>query len=614
MSAFVPSVAREDPPTTSCSLDNGITLSASMATTEFHGPSGPLPHVPDDVTLVQFMLDSDHPSRPVKRILQGNPWMIEDATGRQIGYGEVRMRTHGLANAISSRWRIAEDDVVCIFGPNHVDYPIAVWAVHRLGATVTCANPAYTAGELQYQLETTKAKVLIVHGQSYSVAIAAAKAIGLSLDRIVLFDPLENSASSSYKHLTVHELIKEGLERPQSYVERKLKRGEGRTKLAFLSFSSGTTGKPKAVCISHYAPIANVLQMAHLANQQPGPWEIVKYRTGGVAMGVLPFYHIYGLVVIMHFMMFYGASLVVVPRFNLLDFLGSIQRHKIGLLPVVPPMIVLLCKHPAVKNYDLSSVHAIMSGAAPLSPELTNQLAKVLPQACVGQGYGMTETCTTISFPQIEQKICTPGSAGRLVPGVVARVVKPDGSLAGFNEPGHLIVKGPANALRYLNNEEATKETFVDGWVHTGDEVTINETMEVFVVDRIKELIKVKGFQVAPAELEGHVLDHPDVSDVCVVGLPDDYSGELPLAFVTPSVAAAERMKKDPAEAAKIRTSITKHVADAKVNYKHLEGGVEFVEAIPKNPSGKLLRRVLRDRAAELRKQGKLSKPPRSRM
>ncbi|TFY55235.1 hypothetical protein EVJ58_g8376 [Rhodofomes roseus] len=594
MSAFVPSVAREDPPTTSCSLDDGITLSASMAITEFHGPSGPLPHVPDDVTLVQFMLDSDHPSRPVKRILQGNPWMIEDATGRQIGYGEVRtavqspvlrkgssgskvrMRTHGLANAISSRWRIAEDDVVvcqekqtplhkphllwevgyvveltchqapygtfCIFGPNHVDYPIAVWAVHRLGATVTCANPAYTAGELQYQLETTKAKVLIVHGQSYSVAIAAAKAIGLSLDRIVLFDPLENSASSSYKHLTVHELIKEGLERPQSYVERKLKRGEGRTKLAFLSFSSGTTGKPKAVCISHYAPIANVLQMAHLANQQPGPWEIVKYRTGGVAIGVLPFYHIYGLVVIMHFMMFYG--------------------------------------HPAVKNYDLSSVHAIMSGAAPLSPELTNQLAKVLPQACHARANmrgpeGMTETCTTISFPQIEQKICTPGSAGRLVPGVVARVVKPDGSLAGFNEPGHLIVKGPANALRYLNNEEATKETFVDGWVHTGDEVTINETMEVFVVDRIKELIKVKGFQAS---------------------------------------RAAERMKKDPAEAAKIRTSITKHVADAKVNYKHLEGGVEFVEAIPKNPSGKLLRRVLRDRAAELRKQGKLSKPPRSRM
>ncbi|KAH9921801.1 uncharacterized protein B0H18DRAFT_1020248 [Fomitopsis serialis] len=484
--------------------------------TEFHGPGGPLPHVPDDVTLVQFMLDSDHPSRPVRRVLQGNPWMIEDATGRQIGYGEVRLRTHGLANAMSSRWGI-----VCIFGPNHVDYPIAVWSIHRLGATATCANPAYTAGELHCN--------------------AAAKAVGLPLERIVLFDPLENS-TSSYTHILQAE-GKMGSPRCVWMIDMLLER--------------------QAVCIAHYAPIANVIQMAHLANQQPGPWEIV----------MLPFYRKHlRLVVIMHFMMFYGASLVVVPKFNFLDFMAS-SRGSSPLIPpsgpadtnadrVVPPMVVLLCKHPAVKNYDLSSIHAIMSGAAPLSPELTNQLSKILPQVSVGQGYGMTETSTTISFPQIEQKICTPGSGGRLVPGVIARV------------PGHLIVKGPANALRYLNNEQATNETFVDGWVHTGDEVMINEEMEVFIVDRIKELIKVRGFQVAPAELEGHILDHPDVADVCVVGLPDDYSGELPLAFA----------------------------------------GVEFVDVIPKNPSGKLLRRVLRDRATELKKQGRLSRPPKSRM
>ncbi|KZT64337.1 acetyl-CoA synthetase-like protein [Daedalea quercina L-15889] len=581
-----------------------------MPVTEFHGPGGPLPHIPDDVTLAQFMLDSDHPSRPVRRVLQGNPWMIEDATGRAIGYGEVVSRTNGLANAMSSRWHIAEDEAVCIFGSNHVDYPIAVWATHRLGAIVTGANPAYTAGELQYQLETTKARLLFVNNASYPVGIAAAKAVGLSLDRVVLFDPLENLASStSFKHLTVHELVKEGLAQPQRYTARRLRRGEGKTKIAFLSFSSGTTGKPKAVCISHYAPIANVIQMSHLANNQEGPWEITKWRTGDVVMG-----DIYGLVVIMHFMMFYGESLVVVPKFNFLGFLSSIQRHRIGCLAVVPPMVVLLCKHPAVKDYDLSSVHSIMSGAAPLSSELTQQVAKVLPQACVGQGYGMTETSTTVSFPQIEQKICTPGTAGRLIPGVVARVLRADGSLAGFNEPGHLVIKSPANALRYMNDADATRETFVDGWVHTGDEVIINERMELFVVDRIKELIKVRGYQVAPAELEGHILDHADVSDVCVVGLPDEYSGELPLAFVTPSAAAAERMKKDPAEAARVRAAIAKHVADAKVHYKRLEGGVEFVEAIPKNPSGKLLRRVLRDRAKEMKAQGRLAKPPKARM
>jgi len=316
----------------------------------------------------------------------------------------------------------------------------------------------------------------------------------------------------------------------------------------------------------------------------------------------------------MHFEMFYACTLVVIPKFNFVDILKSIERYRINHLPVVPPMVVLLCKHPAVKQHNLSSVRAVMSGAAPLSAELIKQLSEILPHISIGQGYGMTETSTTVAFPQLEQKVCTPGSAGRLVPGIIARVVKPDGSLAGYGEPGQLVVKGPAMALRYMNNEEATKETFVDGWVYTGDEVIINETAELFVVDRIKELLKVRGFQVAPAELEGLLLDHPDVSDVCVVGIPDDYSGELPLAFIVPSAPALDRMKQDPAEGHKIKASIMKHVADVKVNYKRLGGGVEFLDAIPKNPSGKLLRRVLRERAKEMKAQGKLSTVVRARL
>jgi len=324
-------------------------------------------------------------------------------------------------------------------------------------------------------------------------------------------------------------------------------------------------------------------------------------------MALLPFYHIYGLVVVMHFAIFYGMSLVVIPKFNFVDMLKSIERHRINYIPIVPPIVVLLCKHPAVQDYDLSSLRAMKSGAAPLSAEIIRRLSEVLPNMSIGQSYGMTETCTTVTFPQLEQKIGTPGSAGRLLPGIVARVIDPNGKLLGYNQPGQLVVRSPANALRYLNNEQATKETFVDGWIYTGDEVIINEDAELFVVDRIKELLKVRGFQVAPAELEGHLLDHPDVTDVCVVGLQDDYSGELPLAFVVPSPAALERMTKDPAEAAKVKAAIVKHVADAKANYKHLAGGVEFIDAIPKNPSGKLLRRFLRDRAKEMRANGRLS-------
>ncbi|KAG9077207.1 hypothetical protein FS749_010926 [Ceratobasidium sp. UAMH 11750] len=189
-----------------------------------------------------------------------------------------------------------------------------------------------------------------------------------------------------------------------------------------------------------------------------------------------------------------------------------------------------------------------------------------------------------------------PGSAGQIIPNTTAKVVRPDGTLAGYDEPGELVVTGPQVTLRYENNEAATKETYINGWVHTGDEVVINKSGDVFIVDRLKELIKVRGFQVAPAELEGHLLDHPMVDDAGVIGLPDEYSGEVPLAFVVLSAQAKKSGKGD----AEMKKEIAKFVSDKKVNYKWLKGGVVFVDNIPKNPSGKILRRLLRDRAKSL--------------
>lgn len=558
---------------------------------EIHG-NGELPHIPDDLTIVQFMLDTDHPSRPAPR--NHSAWLIEDATGRKITFDEINLRTNALANEFSARWKIAEDDAVCIFSPNHVDYPIAVWASFRVGAVITAANPAYTAEELIYQLRTTDAKLLIVHPWNLPTALAAAQRIGMDMDRIVLFNAEESN--TKYSHLTLQQLIDEGVKRSVPFIERRLKPGEARTKLAFLSFSSGTTGLPKAVRISHYSVMSNVLQFTTYVQTEKVPDDKKKYRPGDVGIAVLPFYHIYGQVVVMHCTIFASMSLVVIPKFDFLAMLESIQRHRITFLTFVPPMIVALCKHPAVAKYDLSSVRLIASGAAPLSAELTRQLAQRLPHCSIGQGYGMTETSTAISLPQINQHVGTPGSAGELLPGVVVRIVRPDGSLAPYGETGELAVKSPSNALGYLNNEDATRETFRDGWVYTGDEVYVNEKKELFVVDRIKDLIKVKGYQVAPPELEGHLLELTEVTDVCIVGKPDEYSGEVPFAFVVPSAAALERIKKDPAEAQKLKDKITKHVADHKVHFKRLVGGVEFIDAIPRNPSGKLLRRVLRDR------------------
>ncbi|KAF9465775.1 phenylacetyl-CoA ligase [Collybia nuda] len=570
---------------------------------EFHSPAGPLPFIPDNLTVPQFIFDYEHPSRPARN--SGIPWLIEDETGRKIGEQELRRRTHGLATALGSKFHIGEDDVVLIFSRNHVDYPVAIWAVHRLGGVISGANPDFSSNELLYQLKETKASVLIVHPDALDTALAAANDAGLDSDRVVVFD-VTTPTQVTRKHRTVNELINEGLSgRERSYIERTLEPGEGRTKLAFLSFSSGTTGKPKAVAIPHYSLMANVIQIAahNKVNEDYCDYKDRRYRPGDVAIGVLPLYHIYGLVINLHFTLFCAMTLVVVPKFIFIEMLNSIVRHHIAHLLLVPPQVVLLCKHPAVKNYDLRrSVRCVMSGAAPLSFELNQQLFQLFPDAQIGQAYGMTETCTATTMWPITQKRGASGSGGQLLPGTVARVVKTDGSLAGYDEAGELIIKTPSVALGYANNAEATKETFIDGWVRTGDEVKIDKNCEVWVLDRLKEIMKVKGFQVAPAELEGCILDHDDVSSACVVGVPDDYSGEVPMAFVVLTSDAIRRVEQDPQMAERIKESIVKHVAENKVAYKHLVGGVEFIGAIPISPSGKLLRRILRDQAKEMRR------------
>ncbi|KAJ7040366.1 amp dependent CoA ligase [Mycena alexandri] len=562
---------------------------------EFHPPHGasPLPNIPDDLSIPQFFLDFNHPARPVRP--HGVPWLVEDHTARPIAFDELRLRTAGLANALSSKWNIAENDVICIYSPNHVDYPVCIWATHKLGAIVTPANPGYSADELVHQLTTTSTKLLLVYTDFLPTALSAARLAGLPEDRIVVIEP---SAASPFngKHETVSKLVSFGSSKPQNFIERKLRPGEAKTKVAFYSFSSGTTGKPKAVVIPHYACIANVLQkVAHYGLNDPS-LKKKHMNPGEVAIAVLPFFHIYGLVVVMHYLLFAGLSLVVVPKFNFTEFLKSIVRHKITHLFLVPPQIVLLCKHPATKNYDLSHVSFCASGAAPLSGELMSSLRHILPNAAIGQGYGMTETCTTISLMGGRQRMGTEGSAGQLIPGILARVVHPDGSLCKEGEQGELVVTGPSMALGYLNNIQATDETFVDGWVRTGDEVIMRNS-EVFVIDRLKEIIKVKGFQVAPAELEGHLLLHPAVADACVVPIPDDYSGEIPLAYIVLREDAQKRVLKSPREGEQLKAALKKHVADTKIAYKRLAGGVIFIDAIPKNPSGKILRRVLRDQA-----------------
>ncbi|EIM79727.1 phenylacetyl-CoA ligase [Stereum hirsutum FP-91666 SS1] len=564
---------------------------------EMHGPPLSPTMIPDDLTIAQFMLDRPHPYRSTSRPVEA-PWLVDDATGRKIGFEEIRARVFGLANTLSFDYGIRENDVVCLMSQNHVDYPLVIWALHRLGAIVTLTNPAFTSSELLYQLELTKVKAVVSDISSLSAVEEAATHYGIPQSRIILMD---GNSSGRPKYATIDTLVQGGLANTACFEERRLAPGEGKTKIAIFCFSSGTTGKPKAVAIPHYAPIANVVQSALFWKSNGGSDS--RFKPGDVSLGVLPFFHVYGLILGLFWFLFCGVTVVVVPKFNFIDMLKSISTYKVTHLMLVPPHAVLLCKSPETRQYDLFSVRLCLFGAAPLSAELTNQFVKLFPGAEVGQGYGMTETATLVLLYPLSQRVGTIGSAGHLLPGVSAKIVKADGSLAKVGEPGEFLIKTPAMALGYYQNEIATSETFINGYVHSGDEVAVDENGDFFVIDRLKELIKVRGFQVAPAELEGHLLDHTAVADACVVGVPDDYSGEVPFAFVSVDPDTAKLLKNDATgrESERLKEDIRKFVADTKVYYKRLEGGIEFIETVPKTPSGKLLRRVLRDQAKAIR-------------
>ncbi|PPR03048.1 hypothetical protein CVT24_012436 [Panaeolus cyanescens] len=569
---------------------------------EFSSPV-PLPPIPDDISIPQFIFQPKCMSRPNRPA--NIPVFVDSATGRALFYDEVRQRTFSLANGLSIKYNIAPKDVVCVFAPNDVGMPFTAFCqpksnlIADYGSVLCPANPGYTADELKHLVSLTDAKLVITHPSCLNVATAAARDRGIAEDCIILFD---SDSAAKYPYTTLSQLMELGRSQLQNYTSVTFKPGEGLTTIAFLSFSSGTTGKPKAVAIPHASVIANTMQqMAHFGIDDPQRRNN-RFSPGDIGLGVLPFFHasmedIYGLVHL-HFSVFYGASIVVVPKFSFEDFLNTIIRYKITHLYLVPPQIVLLCKHPAVNGRKFDHVKVCLSGAAPLSGDLMSQLAKIIPNAAIGQGYGMTETGITIGTMPRDRKMGTVGSAGELAPGVRARVVKPDGTLAEEGEHGELVVTGPALPKGYYRNPTATAETFVDGWVYSGDIVYIRNN-EVFVVDRIKEIMKVRGFQVAPAELEGQLLQHPDVADACVVGILDEYSGELPLAFVVLSQDALRRVKDDESKTRRLKEALQKHVADTKIYYKHLVG-VEFIESIPKSPAGKILRRVLKDQAQRL--------------
>jgi acyl-CoA synthetase (AMP-forming)/AMP-acid ligase II len=301
-----------------------------------------------------------------------------------------------------------------------------------------------------------------------------------------------------------------------------------------------------------------------------------------VMAGVLPFFHIYGQTAVMNLALANGATIVTLPRFDLEQFLGMIQDHRVTVASIVPPIAVALAKHPLVDQYDLSSLTMVNSGAAPLAAEVELAYATRIGTRCQ-QGYGMTESspvthCTPREQPHV------PGSIGTLVPNTEARIVDVEtGEDAEPGQPGELLVRGPQVMVGYMDDPEATARTLdSDGWLHTGDVAVRDPDGTWRIVDRVKELIKYKGYQVPPAMLEALLLTHEDVVDACVIGAPDEECGEIPKAFV---------VARGDVDVHALMTFVAEHVAP----HERIRA-VECVDEIPKSASGKLLRRVLVER------------------
>lgn len=514
-----------------------------MATFESKVPSIDIPTV--SIT--------EHVLRHAER-LADRAAFIDGPSGRTVTYGALAKQVRCLAGGLKAKG-VGPGTTWALMSPNVPEYAVIFHGLAYAGATVTTLNPTYGAEEIAFQLKDSNATAIITVGLFLETAQAAAKEAGI--EEIYLIGPGDAPSFSTLMGEPLGAQVKQDLKED----------------VVVLPYSSGTTGFPKGVMLTHHNLVANVEQTA----------AHISLKEGEVIFAVLPFFHIYGMQVLMNFGLATGATIVTAPRFDMVQMLELTQKHAITRLFLVPPIVLALAKHPIVDQYDLSSVKQIFSGAAPLGGEIAEAAAERL--GCeVAQGYGMTELSpVTHAVADGDYK---EGSVGTLVANTQCRLVDPEsGQDVGVGDRGEVWVRGPQVMLGYLNNEEATKLTIDDeGWLHTGDIGVVDDDGHFFIVDRLKDLIKVKGFQVAPAELEALLINHAEVQDVAVIGVPDESAGELVKAFVvrTPGSAIGE-------------DDVKAFVSDRVATYKQIDL-VEFIDAVPKSASGKILRRELRER------------------
>ncbi|PYC76695.1 4-coumarate--CoA ligase family protein [Streptomyces tateyamensis] len=487
------------------------------------------------------------------------PALIDGLTGASVSYRELGEAVDRVAAGLAEAG-LVKGDVLALHSYNAVRYPIALYGAIKAGATVTTVSSLATPEELAGQLRDSGARWIISALPLSPVALAAAE--GLEIRETFLLDGTDGV------HRTLDDLLAAAGPAPQVAIDPA-------RDLAILPYSSGTTGLPKGVMLTHRSIATNLAQVAAVHATEPGERVI----------GILPFFHIYGLSALLNRALRAGGTMVVLPRFDLEQFLRVIQEYRIEAVPVAPPIVLALAKHPLVDAYDLSSIRYVLSAAAPLDAALAAAAADRLGLPTIHQGYGMTELSPATHLVPLDDPEPSPGAVGKLVAATELRVLALDGSGRdlGIDEDGEILIRGPQVMMGYFGRPHET-DTMIDseGWLHTGDVGHQDARGYLHVVDRVKELIKYKGYQVAPAELEALLLTHPQIADAAVIGVTDDEGTERPKAFVVPAPGAELTEQQ-----------VIDFVADRVAPYKKVRA-VAFLAAVPKSASGKILRRELR--------------------
>lgn len=528
-------------------------------------PTVQLPNVPYHKFLLERMAQHD----------QAKPALVDSVTGRTLTYGALRSGIEAFGAWLLRRG-FGKGQTLALISYNLPEYAIVFHGVVSTGGTLTTVNPHYTAEEMQKQLTHSNASIIFTIEEDLEKVKKAAEG-----RPIILFSTKQTDVAGTIPFReTMQPPTEQDLQRLHQVVI------DPENDVAALPYSSGTTGLPKGVMLTHRNLTANVLQSVAAEGA---------LHTSAVLVAVLPMYHIYGMQCIMNCGLYHGVTLITMPKYQLKDFLHVCQHYGVTRAYLVPPIILQLTKDPLVAQYDLSKLRVINSGAAPLGPELQAECQAKL-NVIVKQGYGLTETSPTTHVTPDDPKTIKPASIGPLLSNTELRLVDTaTGESVGPHKRGEIWMRGPQIMKGYYNNEAATKDMITeDGWLKTGDIGYADDDSYFFIVDRVKELIKFKGLQVAPAELEAALLSHPAVADAAVIGVPDVEAGEIPKAFVV--------LKKGQEHVTKADINAFMH--SKLTSYKRPKE-IEFIAVVPKSPSGKILRRELLRVELEKRSQSR---------